>query len=145
MAALTTLLEQDRFPTVVSDTTDVVNQAVSQQSGITGMAIKGTLAAAKKVDSDIVSKGLCRVLPDIIRDLASDWEDFEAANTPNFGEFLAQREDKITDKILATADKHAQSNDNGALIKAYGSIRGKGAKLIAPHIPELGHVLQKHM
>lgn len=145
MVELTRVLNEDRFPTLVEDMSVLVDDAISQQSGITGMAIKGTVGAAKKVNAQIVSKGLRRILPDLVRELAPHWTEFESSGQADFGDFLSQRSDQVTDSILKTADQHAQSLNNSTLQKAYGSMRGKGAKIIAPYVPQLGAVLQRNM
>ncbi|MDU3175180.1 MAG: hypothetical protein E6689_07115, partial [Corynebacterium striatum] len=71
MSNLSQLLEEPTRTSVVTALVSLVDNTVSEQSGITGMAIKGAVAAAKKVDADIVSKGINRALPDLLGEMES--------------------------------------------------------------------------
>lgn len=123
----------------------MVDNTVSEQSGITGMAIKGAVAAAKKVDADIVSKGINRALPDLLGEMESYWQEFETSPQENFGTYLAGNDKEVADSILGVADRNADQVNNPALVKTYNSLRSKIAKIIEPQIPELARILQKHM
>lgn len=57
MSSLNDLLGPQR-EAVVADLSALVENTVSNQSGISGMALKGLVSAAKKVDAQIVPKGL---------------------------------------------------------------------------------------
>lgn len=145
MSDLSQLLGDAKRPAVTADLAAFVESQVSAQSGITGMAIKGAVGAAKKVDSDIVSRGVNRMLPDILGDLDPHWQAFQTDPANDFGKFLADRSPRVVDALLAVADRNAEQINIAALAKAYNSLRGKGAKLIEPAVPELGRILQRHM
>lgn len=66
MAHLSELMSGPQRTAVISDCGELVERVVAKQSGITGMALKGAVAAAKKVDSAIITKALSRVLPDVL-------------------------------------------------------------------------------
>lgn len=145
MTALSALLEAPKRTAVVAELATFVDEAVSRQSGITGMAIKGAVSAAKKMDSAIVAKGMDRMLPDILTGLEPQWDEFAASNQADFGAFLASRADQVTDIIMAVADKNAETINVPALAKAYSSLRGKAAKIISPEVPALARIIQKHV
>lgn len=145
MSNLSQLLEEPTRTSVVTALVSLVDNTVSEQSGITGMAIKGAVAAAKKVDADIVSKGINRALPDLLGEMESYWQEFETSLQEDFGTYLAGNDKEVADSILGVADRNADQVNNPALVKTYNSLRSKIAKIIEPQIPELARILQKHM
>ena len=109
------------------------------------MAIKGAVSAAKKVDSDIVSKGINRMLPDLLGELESYWQEFQSSAQDDFGSYLGGNDKRVTDSLMNVADRNADQINNAALAKAYNSLRNKVSKIVEPHVPEFGRILQKHM
>ena len=55
MAHLSELMSGPQRTAVISDCGELVEGVVAKQSGITGMALKGAVAAAKKVDPAIIT------------------------------------------------------------------------------------------
>ncbi|MDO5669908.1 MAG: hypothetical protein Q4G50_07875 [Corynebacterium sp.] len=146
MTDLSQLLSADKRAPLVDDLAGFAEATVAKQSGLTGTAIKAAVAAAKKVDGDIVPKGINRMLPDVLGDLQPHWQAFNADdNATDFGDFLASRSSQVGDSLMAIADRNAESITVAPLAKAYNGLRNKAAKLIEPEIPELGRILQKHM
>lgn len=145
MANLSQLLNAPRRDAVVAELSSFIDTTVSEQSGITGMAIKGTVAAARKVDSNVVSKSVAKMLPDLLGELEPHWQQFEASGSTDFGEFLAPRAHEISQEFLATADQHAQKITVPAVLKGYKALHSKGAKIIEAKVPEMGRILQGHM
>ena len=145
MSSLSQLIESPKRSAVASDLAAFVEDAVSQQSGITGMAIKGAVAAAKKIDSGIVPKGMNRMLPDIVEGVEPLWQEFTASGQEDFGAFLQPRSAEVTDIIMGVADRNADSISVPTLAKAYSSLRGKASKIVEPQVPALARILQKHM
>lgn len=145
MTDLSQLLNDDKREPVVADLTAFADATVAKQSGISGTAIKAAVAAARAIDGGIVAKGINRMLPDVLGDLQPHWQAFREDGATDFGEFLAGRSDRVVDSLMSVADRHAEQITVAPLAKAYNSLRGRSAKLIAPEVPELGRILQKHM
>ena len=145
MVHLSELMSGPQRTAVVSDCGELVEGVVAKQSGITGMALKGAVAAAKKVDAAIIAKALDRVLPDVLDALDPHWQDFASNPEQDFGSFLEPRSAEVSDSIMSVADKHAEQINSPALSKPYNSLRGKASKLLTPAVPDFGRVLQKHM
>ena len=76
MSNLSQLLESETRSAVIKDLSQFVDETVAEQSGITGMAIKGAVTAATKVSPDIITRGLNKILPDMLGDLEPYWSDF---------------------------------------------------------------------
>ncbi|MBE7363933.1 hypothetical protein INS43_01845 [Corynebacterium aurimucosum] len=145
MANLTQLLQSPTRNAVVADLSQAAEDAVSSLSGISGMAFKGALAAAKKTDSAVVSKGVNRLLPDLLNSLESYWQEFEGSEQSDFGTYLDGRSAEITESIMASADKSAEEITAPGLARAYKSLRGKASSILEPNVSTMGSILQRHM
>ncbi|AKE40252.1 Uncharacterised protein [Corynebacterium kutscheri] len=144
MSSLTTLLEQPR-EAVVTDLAALAEHTIDQQSGISGAALKTAVNGAKKVNSDIIVKACNRMLPEFVEKLDPQWQQFTASGEEDFGIFLSRNAEAVVSDILDVLDRNVEKVNVSALKKVYGSMRGKAEKLITPHIPAIGAVLQKHM
>ena len=145
MSDLSQLLADDKRPAVVADLADFVDNQVSGLSGITGMAIKGAVGTARKVDGEIINKAANRLLPEILGDLEPHWQAFQSDSSDDFGAFLDGRSDQVVDSLMSVADRNAEQITMPALAKTYNALRDKGAKFVAPAVPGLGQLLQRHM
>lgn len=92
---LSVLLDETRRAPLVSDLSALVDRTISEQSGITGMAIKGAAAAAKKLQADIVPVGVNRLLPNLLGSLQPH-ADAAAAADAEFGAYLANNVEAVT-------------------------------------------------
>lgn len=150
MAAMTNLTaiceDPQRREALTTDLCALTNQTAADQSGLKGMAIKGALGAAKKVDSNILEKVINRVQPELLEDLQPHWQKYrEQEGAANFGDFLAEHSHEIAEQLVALADRSADKIDNQALANVYQTVRGKAAGLIEEALPEMGRVIEKHM
>ena len=59
---LKSLLNDSTRSAVVADLTTLADTTISNQSGLTGMALKSAVGAAKKADADALSKGINQLL-----------------------------------------------------------------------------------
>ncbi|SES09695.1 DUF6918 family protein [Corynebacterium cystitidis] len=144
MPELSALLNEQKRPQIVAELNTVVNDTVSSTSGLTGMALKGGLGAASKMDSNFVEKGINRLLPDLLGELQPHWAKYSESGTSNFGAYLAANEDHVINGILKLADDNV-SKAPAALQKVYNGLRGKAAGIISPALPKVGAAIEKHM
>lgn len=145
MSNLSQLLEPQVRPALINELSEFIQQTVSEQSGISGMAIKGAVSTATRVNADIIPKGINQILPDMLGDLEPRWAEFEKAGATDFGAFLDKDSAQVADAVMSTADRHAERINVAPLAKAYKSLRNKGAKIVEGKVPELGRILQSHM
>lgn len=145
MPNLSQLLEPQVRPALIKELSEFIQQTVSEQSGISGMAIKGAVSTATRVNADIIPKGINQILPDMLGDLEPRWAEFEKAGATDFGAFLDKDSAQVADAAMSTADRHAERINVAPLAKAYKSLRNKGAKIVEGKVPELGRILQNHM
>src|SRR5699024_599718 len=126
MSNLSQLLESETRSAVIKDLSQFVDETVAEQSGITGMAIKGAVTAATKVSPDIISRGLNYFLPDLLFGLESYWSDFESSDSEYFGAFLDKDSAAVVFALMSTADQNAERITVAPVAKAYISLRNKG-------------------
>ncbi|QGU00914.1 hypothetical protein CKALI_00050 [Corynebacterium kalinowskii] len=127
---------------LVSDLADFARTTVNNQSGITGMALKGGLAAATKAKPNIVEAGLGHVLNDVIGVLNPYWD--SKPEGTSFGEQLDANKDRVAEELLQVADGQSKNVTNQTLVKVYNSLRGKVAKVLAENVRGLGDIVEKH-
>ena len=145
MTNLTQLLQSPTRNAVVADLATDADDTVSSLSGISGMAFKGALAAAKKADSKVLSKGINQMLPELLNSLDSYWKEFEGSEQSDFGTYLDGRSAEVTEVIMNTADKAAEDVKAPGIARTYKSLRGKASSILEPNVATIGRVLQRHM
>lgn len=145
MSDLSSLLLESKRPQVVKDLTTLVDNTVAKQSGFSGAAVKTAVAAGRRIDADIVPKSVNRLLPDILGDLQQHWAAYAESDHDDFGEYLEPRAKDVAESLMGSADRAVQKAGVGAIEKIYSPFRGRGAKIIAPQVPELGAVIERHM
>ncbi|MFP7365341.1 hypothetical protein SFC07_06155 [Corynebacterium callunae] len=144
MTTLKELLVSDNFDNAVTDMASFITSTVEKQSGLTGMALKGALGAATKVDADIVTKGSRRLLPEMADSLDGLWQEYTAGGTGDFGVFLATNNQRALDAILSVADRNAENINVPGLAKVYKGVRGKASKVITEELPAIGALIEKN-
>ncbi|WPF68659.1 DUF6918 family protein [Corynebacterium sp. 21KM1197] len=144
MPTLNSILEDPQRSVAIADLSTFAEKTAQNQSGMTGMTLKTGLKAARKVDSEIVPRGVTRLLPDVVEALNPLWQDYsDSAEEQDFGVYLGAHSAQAIDALLAVADRHAEKL-GGPLGTAYSALRGKASKIIEPTLPELGAILEKH-
>lgn len=116
-----------------------VLEVVDKQGGITGMAIKGALGTAKKVNPQVVTKAIAALLPDALDALDPYWQN---KGSESFGAHLEANKEAAAEAVLGCADKLAAQVNQQALAKAYKSLRGKASKIVADNIAGAGDVIE---
>lgn len=144
MTTLKELLVSANFDAAVNDMASFITTTVEKQSGLTGMALKGALAAATKVDADIVAKGSRRLLPEMADSLDGLWQEYSTSGGSDFGVFLAANEQRAMDAILNVADRNAETITVPGLGKVYKGVRGKASKVIIEELPAIGALIEKN-
>ncbi|WP_288832401.1 DUF6918 family protein [uncultured Corynebacterium sp.] len=143
MSDLSALLTETTRPTVVRELAELVDTTASSQSGLTGMAIKSALGAVRKAQPDAVAKGIDRFLAEIVRELTPYWEAYSPEQSAGFGNYLASREEDVTSSILKLGDAFVDRGP-APVQKVYRSLRGKASSIVAPALPQLGDIVERH-
>lgn len=140
---LNSLLNSPTRTEIVADLTQLADTTVSNQSGLTGMALKSAIGAAKKTDADALSKGINQLLPSVVEELKPHWSEYEGSGKDSFGAYLADNEESVTESVLKIGDSFA-GRAPAPVQKVYSSMRGKVGKIVAPALPEFGDIIERH-
>src|SRR5579872_1779213 len=95
------LLAPDTQPKVAADCCTLIDQQVSEMSGISGVAVK---LAHKTVTTFLpghVRHMVGVLLPDMVDALEPYWTDFNASGGAEFGDYLAKRSGEVSQALLA--------------------------------------------
>jgi hypothetical protein len=139
-----TLLAPDTQPKVVDDCYALIQQQVSEMSGISGTAVKVAYKTATKFAPGYVRHMVEHLLPDMADRLEPYWADFGASGGAEFGDYLAKRSDEVADALLSVTDAHCAASNKAAIIKAYNAVRGNAARHVAAALPNVGALVQRY-
>ena len=138
------LLAPDTRPKVGDDCYSLIDQEVSDKSGISGTAVKVAYKTVNKFMPGHIRHMVAVMLPQIADKLEPYWADFSASGGSEFGDYLAKRGEEVSQAILSVADARAAASGRPIVIKAYGSVRGNAAKHVEAALPQVGALVMKY-
>jgi hypothetical protein len=131
-------------PQVVSDCLTLIEEEVSEKSGVSGTAVKLAYKTASAFAPGYLRTTVENLLPDIAEALAPYWADFSASGGADFGDYLAKRGDEVSEALLKVSDHHAEASNRPVIVKAYQTVRGNAAKHIEAALPAVGKLVLKY-
>ena len=138
------LLGPDTQPQVIADCYALIQQEVSDKSGISGTAIKIAYKTVNTFMPGHVRYMVGKLLPDMVDKLEPYWADFDASGGSEFGDYLAKRGEEVSEALLSVTDARAAASGRPTVIKAYGSVRGSAIKHIEAALPRVGDMVLKY-
>ena len=138
------LLAPGIAPQVVSDCEALIDGRVKDMSGISGTAVKLAYKTVRTFSSDHIHYMIETLLPRMADTLQPYWADFNAAGGGQFGDYLAKREDEVTEALLAITDERGRNSSRPTIVKAYNTVRGSAAKQVRAALPDVGALVQKY-
>jgi hypothetical protein len=139
------LLAPEIQPQVIDDCHTLIQQQVSDGSGISGTAVK---IAYKTVNTFIpghVRHMVESLLPEMVNELEPYWADFHASGGSEFGDYLAKRGDEVSEALLSVTDARAAASERATIVKAYGKVRSSAGKQVVAALPHVGALVQKYV
>jgi hypothetical protein len=91
-------------PQVVSDCEALISGEVKDMSGISGAAVKLAYKTVRTFSADHIHYMIETLLPRMADTLQPYLADFNAAGGGQFGDYLAKREDEVTEALLTITD-----------------------------------------
>ena len=131
-------------PQVVSDCEALIDGEVKDMSGISGTAVKIAYKTVRTFSADHIHYMIQTLLPRMADTLQPYWADFNAAGGGQFGDYLAKREDEVTEALLAITDERGRNSGRPTIVKAYNTVRGSAAKQVKSALPAVGALVQKY-
>jgi hypothetical protein len=138
------LLAPETQPKVIADCYALIQQEVSDMSGISGTAVKLAYKTVTTFASGHVRYMVGALLPDMVNQLQPYWADFTISGGSGFGDYLAKRGEEVSDALLSVTDARAEASDRPTIIKAYRAVRGGAAKHVQAALPQVGDLVLKY-
>jgi hypothetical protein len=138
------LLAPQSQPQVIDDALALVDEQISDKSGISGTAVKLAYKAVVSFSPGHVRYMIEQLMPQMLDELEPYWASFRASGGGVFGDYLAKNGEQVSESLLAITDARAEGSGRPVIVKAYKSVRGSAAKNVTAALPDLGALVQKH-
>jgi hypothetical protein len=138
------LLAPDTRPQVVTDCQLLIQQEVSEKSGVSGAAVKLAYKTATSFAPGYFHNTVEDLLPQLADQLEPYWADFTASGGSAFGDYLAKRGDEVAEALLSLTDSLAEASERPIIVKAYRTVRGNAGKHIQAALPRVGDLVMKY-
>lgn len=138
------LLAAEVRPQVIGDCLTLIDQEVSEKSGVSGTAVKLAYKTAATFASGYLRNTVEGLLPDIVDALTPYWADFSTSGGSEFGDYLCKRGEEVSQALLSVSDAHAAASERPTIIKAYQAVRGGAGKHIEAALPQVGRLVLKY-
>ena len=130
------LLAPDTQPKVIADCYTLIEQEVSDKSGISGTAVKLAYKTVNTFLPGHVRYMVESLLPQMMDKLEPYWADFNTSGGSEFGDYLAKRGEEVSQALLSVTDARAEASGRPTVIKAYGTVRGSAVKHVEAALPQ---------
>jgi hypothetical protein len=138
------LLAPDTQPKVIDDCYALIEQEVSDKSGISGTAVKLAYKTVNTFKPGHIRFMVGKLLPEMVDKLEPYWADFNTSGGSELGDYLAKRGDEVSDALLSVTDARAAASGRPTIIKAYGAVRGHATKHVEAALPQVGDLILKY-
>ncbi len=138
------MLAPDVQPKVIDDAMTLIDEQMSDKSGISGTAVKLAYKSVVSFSSGHVRYMVEQLTPAMLEKLEPYWAEFAASGGGVFGDFLAKRGEEVAESLLQITDARAATSGRAAIVKAYKAVRGSAAKNVQTALPDLGALIQKY-
>ena len=138
------LLTPEVRPQVIADCEKLIDNEVADMSGISGTAVKLAYKTVKTFSAGHIHYMVETLLPRMADVLQPYWVDFNADGGGSFGDYLAKREDEVSEALLAITDERGRNSSRPTIVKAYNTVRGSAVKQVKAALPRVGALVQKY-
>ncbi|MEN9579005.1 MAG: hypothetical protein RJA70_2014 [Pseudomonadota bacterium] len=129
---------------VIKDACQVLDQEVSDKSGLTGMAVKAAFAVVKGVKAGFIPEVVDALLNDFLDALEPLHAAAISAGMPP-GRFLKDDPGRAAEALLAVTDRRAMRAERGVVAKTYEKLRPAAKKHVESAMPRLAEMLARHL
>ncbi len=138
------LLTPEIQPQVTADCHTLLEQELSDKSGVSGAAVKLAYKTVNTFKPGHIRFMVGDLLPDMVIRLEPFWADFSTSGGSGFGDYLAKRGDEVAEALLTVTDARAAASNRPTVIRAYGSVRGSALKHVQAALPRVGDLVMKY-
>ena len=138
------LLAPDTQPKVSADCYTLIEQGVSEMSGVSGTAVKLAYKTVTTFMPNHIHYMVESLLPQMVEKLEPYWADFSTSGGSEFGDYLAKRGGEVSQALISVTDARAAASGRPTVIKAYGAVRGGAAKHVEAALPNVGALVLRY-
>jgi hypothetical protein len=138
------LLAPDTQPKVLADCYTLIEQEISTTSGIPGTAVKLAYKTVTTFAPGHLNYLVESLLPHMVDKLEPYWADFSASGGGEFGDYLAERGEEVSQVLLSVTDARAAASNRPTIVRAYRTVRGSAGKHVQAALPHVGDLVLKH-
>jgi len=138
------LLEEAKRTEIVEDVSRLVDDEVSKQKGLGGVAVRTGYKLVQGVKPGFVRNVVQNLLPEFAAALERYAEKAARENRP-VSEYFQDHSTEIAEALLAVTDGRASGSKHGSVKGAYVKLRGSARKNVEAAVPGLGRIVEKHL
>jgi hypothetical protein len=138
------LLAPDIQPKVITDCYTLIEQEISDRSGVSGTAVKLAYKTVTSFAPGYYHDTVEDMLPLLVGKLEPYWADFSTSGGSEFGDYLAKRGGEVSQALLSVTDALAALSGRRVIIKAYRTVRSSAAKHVEAALPRVGDLVLKY-
>ena len=138
------MLAPQAQPRVIDDALALVDQQISDKSGISGTAVKLAYKSVVSFSAGHIRYMIEQLMPAMLEKLQPYWADFQVSGGGVFGDYLSKRAEEVAEALLSITDARAKGSGRPVIVKAYKSVRGGASKNVQAALPDLGALVQKY-
>lgn len=138
------LLTPETQPQVTADCYTLLEQELSDKSGVSGAAVKLAYKTVNTFKPGHIRFMVGDLLPDMVIRLEPFWADFSTSGGSGFGDYLAKRGGEAAEALVTVTDVRAAASNRPTVIRAYGSVRGSALKHVQAALPRVGDLVMKY-
>ena len=138
------LLTPETQPKVIADCNTLIEEEISDKSGISGTAVKIAYKTVTTFKPGHIRYMVESLLPQMVAELQPYWADFSTSGGSEFGDYLAKRGGEVSESLLSVTDARAAASSRPTVIKAYRSVRGSAVKNVEAALPHVGDLVLKY-
>ncbi len=143
MSLKAALNDESQKSQIVADTVALINDEVSDKSGLSGMALKAGYKTIKGVKPGFVENVVDGLLPEFADALDPIHEEAKSAGTP-VGQHFSTQKSRVADALLAITDAKAEGSTNRVVKGTYSKLRGTAKKHVEAAVPRLASLISKY-
>lgn len=138
------MLAPQTQPRVIDDALALVDQQISDKSGISGTAVKLAYKSVVSFSPGHIRYIIEQLMPAMLEKLQPYWADFQVSGGGVLGDYLSKRAEEVAEALLSITDARAEGSGRVVIVKAYKSVRGGASKNVQAALPDLGTLVQKY-
>jgi hypothetical protein len=121
----------------------VLDEEVSDKSGLTGLAIKGAYKLVQGVRPGFIRHVVDALLDEFLSALDPIYQEAASKKRPA-GAYLLENQGRVADALLRVTDQKAERADSPTIKAAYSKLRPMAKKHVEAAAPRLSKLLERH-